>query len=168
MCSDSARGIPAKPKGRKPCTPERAATWAVYTPDSCPQWARRNPTVLPVQSKVISLPIRCAVMMASALLWVGCDSAPGLDDSGEPPTLSDVTIFPRSVDLTALPSAALGGDVVYVPVIMEATASDPDGDLAGVAYVVQHPVPGEEPLARGSLEPEGSGRYTRKIGRAHV
>jgi len=63
------------------------------------------------------------------------------------------------IEVDELPQGSLVGESVRVSVSISAAASDPDGDLQTVAFVLQAPLASNEPVASGVLSAAGGGRY---------
>ena len=102
-----------------------------------------------------------ACVLVSTLLISGCDSVPGPESlDGRPPVLSDFTYSPTNIVLGQLPAEQVIGDLVRIPLTLQVTAEDPDGDLKDVMYVVRSNRTGEDPVTAGLFEGQGSFRYT--------
>lgn len=94
----------------------------------------------------------CGLILALA----ACDAAPGPRSIDEqPPLLSDFSYSPGQV----LGSADDSAEPVPVSLAISTRASDPDGDLDHVSFVVQSPLPGRAAVATGRLESVGAGQY---------
>ena len=94
-----------------------------------------------------------ALLAGLPLLLAACDAAPGLPASGgAPPVLSDFAFTPERLNVA---SPGEGADVVEVPLVVEVTARDPEGDVREVRYVVSPPTSGAGPLLEGTLEAAG-------------
>jgi hypothetical protein len=94
----------------------------------------------------------CGLILALA----ACDVAPGPRPAGEhPPRLTDFSYSPGQV----IGSSGETAGPVPVSLTIAAQASDPDGDLDHVAFVVQSPLPGRPAIATGRLDAAGAGRY---------
>ena len=90
----------------------------------------------------------------------GCDSAPGLSGpEGEPPIISAFSFSPAFVDIATLPPEQRTDTTAIVPLSIEVSARDEDGDLLSVEFVVQSLVAGQPPLAQGVMSESGS-RYS--------
>lgn len=101
----------------------------------------------------------CAGVLLSLL--AACDSAPGPEQLGlRPPLLQDFTFSPQRVVFGILPPDQIVGDSVRVPLSLSVVAFGPESPIAEVAYVVQSPFSSIEPIATGTLQPEGGNRYT--------
>ena len=89
----------------------------------------------------------------------GCDSAPGVDGpEGSPPEVSGLSFTPTFVDLATLPPEQQTDTTAVVPFSVHVGATDPDGDLRSVYYVVQSLVAGEPPILQGEMT-EGDFSY---------
>jgi len=74
-----------------------------------------------------------------------CDSAPGADALDQrPPVLSAFSYTPQSIVLEQIPR-------------------DLDNDVEEVAFVLQSPLPGADPVATGLLGPQGQGAYGTQV-----
>ncbi|MFT5142772.1 MAG: hypothetical protein ACI80V_001330 [Rhodothermales bacterium] len=110
--------------------------------------------------KTLSLALWLALLAPLSLAISGCDSAPGAEDPfARPPVVRDVVFTPRLIQIDDLPQSARVGDNVLVPITVSATASDADGDLDRVAFVIQSPVGATEPIASGEMT-LSAGRYS--------
>lgn len=99
-----------------------------------------------------------ATFVFAALFMAACDATPGVDASdGAPPRLSDVSFDPDTVILPG------GDEPTTVTLNVSVAASDADGDLAEVAYVVRAPQGGLEPVASGPLARGAGGRYAASV-----
>jgi len=95
------------------------------------------------------------------VLLAGCDTAPGPEVRGlRPPSLQNFTFSPQRVVFGLLSPEQIIGDSVRVPLGLSVTALGPDSPIAEVAYVVQSPSSATRPLATGTMQPAGDGRYT--------
>jgi len=95
------------------------------------------------------------------LVLSGCDTLPEMATTdGRPPVVSDFSYSPTNVVLGQLPQEQVTGDLVRIPLSLQVTARDPDGDLKEVVYVVRSNFFGEDPVATGRLEGQGSYRYS--------
>jgi hypothetical protein len=94
-----------------------------------------------------------------------CDSAPGpVDLNPRPPVLSDFSFGPEVVNTGQLPEGwQATDDGVSGPVTVSVTASDPDGTVDEVRYVVQSPTDPTQPLALGLLESTGGNGYEASV-----
>lgn len=104
----------------------------------------------------------CAPILLGLLLSLAaCDSAPGPADlNPRPPVLSDFSFGPEVVNPGQLPEGwQATDDGVSGPVTVRVTASDPDGTVDEVRYVVQSPTDPTQPLALGLLDAAGGARY---------
>lgn len=102
----------------------------------------------------LSLP-RLLLAVACTLALAACDSGPGsATPEGVPPVVSDLTFSPQEI------GSAPGGEGAFtVPLTLDVAARDEDGDLDGVFFAIQSPASGQEPVATGSLESAGGGRF---------
>lgn len=107
-----------------------------------------------------ALPAAVTASLCGVLILGGCDSAPGPSSlDGSPPLLSEFAFSPSHVVLNQLPPDRVDGDVVRIPVAFEVTVSDLDGDIDRLGYIVQSPVRQNVPLAEGTIDVPGPGRY---------
>ncbi len=106
--------------------------------------------------------IRHAVVVAvttGAALLAGCDTAPGPESPGFGPVVSDLRYDPPSVVVSELPEGSVSGGMVTVPFSLSVQASDPDGDLADVSWIVRGPDADTAPVASGRLSVQTGGRF---------
>ena len=97
-------------------------------------------------------------------LIAACDSAPGPEQLGlRPPLLQNFTFSPQRVVFGVLPPEQIAGDSVRVPLELSVTALGPESRIEEVAFVVQSPFSSIDPIATGTLEPQGSNRYTASL-----
>ena len=95
----------------------------------------------------------------TAVLFAGCDQAPGVEPpGGDPPVLSQFEFDPHSVSLGS-PGVDEVGELVRFSVSIGVNVDDPDGDLERVAYVVRSPYTEQEPVAEGDLSASGGSAY---------
>ncbi len=88
-----------------------------------------------------------------ALLFFGCDAAPGTADlNAAPPRVFDLEFSPDSLNLANLDPAQVSGDSVTVDISVGVFATDIDGDLASVSYTLLPPLLTDEPIASGTLQ----------------
>ena len=105
------------------------------------------------------LPSLCVPVVLATVL-AACDATPGPDAlGGLPPELSDLAYTPTAVSLVAGDPYTVEDDVALVPLTLDVRARDADGAVQEVAYVVQTPDVGADPLAAGTLTAAGDGRY---------
>lgn len=106
---------------------------------------------------------RAPGIVALALLLAvaaGCDSAPGPEEAGlRPPVVSDLSYEPGAILVDELPPESVTGGVATVPVTAEVRATDRDGDLDRVSWVLRGPVAGSAAVASGDFTPSGSGLF---------
>ncbi len=103
--------------------------------------------------------IRIATRVASlfVVLLGGCDSAPGVDGpDGSPPVITGFSFSPAFVDLATLPPDQQTDTTAVIPFSIQVRASDDDGDLQAVEYLVQALVAGQPPLLQGSMSGSGA------------
>jgi len=87
----------------------------------------------------------------------GCDSTPGVPGPfGAPPVISDFSFSPAYVDVATLPPEQRTDSMAIVPLSVEVTARDEDGDLAAVEFLVQSLVAGQPPLLAGVMSGAGT------------
>lgn len=96
------------------------------------------------------------MLVAACAFVAACDQAPGpADEAGNPPVLSEFSFSPH---VYSIGNDAEGEDQ-SVPLTMEVTATDPDGDLETVSFVVQPPFGGAAPVAQGTLSRASGARF---------
>lgn len=105
-----------------------------------------------------------ACVLGSLLLVAACDSAPGPPQIDvQAPELSDFSFSPQVVNAEQLPDGWTDdGTTITGRIDVNVAASDPDGTVQTVNYVVQSPLSAVEPLATGRLMRSG-GAYTGTI-----
>lgn len=97
--------------------------------------------------------------MVLAAAMAACDTAPGPDLPGRGPVVSDLRVDPPAIVVSSLPEGSVSGGRVTVPMTISVRASDPDGDLAAVSWLLRSPDPGSEPVAEGALAVQTGGRF---------
>lgn len=97
--------------------------------------------------------------MVLAAAMAACDTAPGPEDQGRGPVVSDLQVDPPAIVVASLPEGSVSGGRVTVPMTISVRASDPDGDLASVAWLLRGPDAGSEPVAGGELALQAGGRF---------
>jgi len=98
---------------------------------------------------------RIFFLVAAGALAVGCDSGPGpVDLDGRSPVVSDLSFTPIKV------FSAGTGETVEEQLIVQVDATDSDGDLETVFFIVQSPVPGGDPVGTAEVAASGDGRYS--------
>ena len=99
-------------------------------------------------------------LAALPLLLAGCDSEPGLPAArGRAPLVSNLSVTPDTVLLERLAPGDIAGGFARVAVRVSATASDAEGPIADVTYVVQRVTGGLNPLLVGRMRAAGAGVY---------
>ncbi len=97
------------------------------------------------------------VAAGTVLVFSSCDSVPGVPGGeGTPPLLSDVEFTPAFVDIASIPAEQRTDTTLIVPFSVQATATDFDGDLLSVAFVVQDLVAGNTPILQGAMTGTGT------------
>ncbi len=111
--------------------------------------------------------MRVSTALAAACIGVllglvaACDSAPGPEQLGlRPPLLQDFTFSPQRVVFGVLPPEQIVGDSVRVPLELSVVALGSQSPIEEVSYVVQSPFSSFEPIATGTMQPQGSNRYS--------
>ncbi len=91
----------------------------------------------------------------------GCDSLPEeVATISRPPTLSNFTYTPRQFDLgTAQPGTVVSG-LADIDFAVGVDASDPDGSVSQVNFVLRPPAIGSAPLVNLEMNDEGNGHYS--------
>lgn len=104
---------------------------------------------------------RATLVAATAVLpfLAGCDTAPGPEAPGSGPVVSELRYDPPSIVVSTLPDGSVSGGKVTVPFSLSVRASDPDGDLAQVSWVLRGPDAGTAPVASGDLAVQTGGRF---------
>lgn len=97
------------------------------------------------------------LVFAAAL--AACDTGPGPEAPGRGPVVSDLQVDPPAIVVAGLPEGSISGGRVTVPLTISVRASDPDGDLASVAWLLRGPDAGSEPVAHGDLALQAGGRF---------
>lgn len=93
------------------------------------------------------LPRFAGAIVFAALLFSGCDSAPGLPDTpGRAPVVSGLAVTPDALVRNAFENGQIDGDTARIPVTISASALDPDGEIAEVQAVVLAPTSSLRPL----------------------
>ena len=101
---------------------------------------------------------RLFLLAVAGAVFAGCDSGPGVvDPDGRSPVVADLTFSPTMV------SSGGTNEIVEAALTVQVDASDPDGDLEAVFFIVQSPVPGENPVGTAELEASGDGRYSADL-----
>lgn len=90
-----------------------------------------------------------AVLGMGLGLWGGCDTVPAPDREKQPPSVSSLQVVPDSVHESDLPSEQVQDSVAGVPLRISVRATDTDGTIARVVFVLE---PSSNP--RGSLSRE--------------
>lgn len=105
-----------------------------------------------------------ACVLGSLLLVAACDSAPGPPQIDvQAPELSDFSFSPQVVNAEQLPEGWTDdGTTITGRIDVSVAASDSDGTVQTVNYVVQSPLSAVEPLTTGRLTRSG-GAYTGTI-----
>jgi hypothetical protein len=89
------------------------------------------------------------------VLAAGCDSGPGpADFSGRNPVVQELAFTPDTVFSDG------PGETVQVSLSVEVDASDADGDLDRVYFIVQSPVPGADAAGRAEIDAPDDGRFS--------
>lgn len=103
--------------------------------------------------------LRCllgaAVLVAGLGLWGGCDTVPAPDREKQPPFVSSLQVVPDSIHESDLDQVT--DSSAQVPLDISAQATDPDGTIARVVFVLEpssNPrgtVSGALPVVEGAL-----------------
>lgn len=96
-----------------------------------------------------------------AVLAAACDSAPGVAPlDNRPPRISNLSYTPAIIDPAAGDAQFPVADGnVTVPLTVQATAVDPDGEVTDVLFVLEAPGLGRRVAVSGRMEPADEGRY---------
>lgn len=98
---------------------------------------------------------RLFLLATAGALIAGCDSGPGpVDLDGHSPVVDDLSFNPTKVFSAGM------GETIEVELTVVVDASDADGDLETVFFIVQSPVPGADPVGTAELDVTGDGRYS--------
>jgi len=73
--------------------------------------------------------------------------------------LQDFTFSPQRVVFGVLPPEQIVGDSVRVPLALSVVAFGTQSPIEEVSYVVQSPFSSFEPIATGTMQPQGNNRY---------
>jgi len=97
-----------------------------------------------------------ALIIALGVFNFACDSAPGPEDlSASAPVISNMSVTP---DLLALDLIAGGDETVDALITVSLDASDVDGDLKSVFFIVRSPFAGQATIAEEEVNASNSGR----------
>jgi len=77
------------------------------------------------------------VLLGASLGLLGCDAAPAPERSLQPPSVATLHVAPDSVVPAALPPDQVRDSTVQVPLQLEAQATDPDGAVARVVFLIE-------------------------------
>jgi hypothetical protein len=95
----------------------------------------------PLFSLTVGRLLKCGglagVFLGASLGILGCDTVPTPERSLQPPTVANLHVVPDSVVPTALPPEQVGDSTVQVPLQLEAQATDPDGTVARVVFLIE-------------------------------
>ena len=112
---------------------QQRVTWAVFF-------------VWPATSKQLIYLLLCA------LVYVGCDSEPGLEDpNGRPPIVANLSFSPEQLDVASLDASQVQDGLVEVMVDISVEVTDADSDLDRVVFVLRSPVQEQDALAFETL-----------------
>lgn len=101
---------------------------------------------------------RFFLLVAAGALVAGCDSGPGpVDLDGRSPVVGDLSFTPIKVFSSGT------DETVEEPLTVLVDATDPDGDLETVFFIVQSPVPGAAPVGTAEVDAPGDGRYSADL-----
>ena len=101
----------------------------------------------------------CCAILLLFILFTGCDTLPEQADSiSRPPQLSNLTYSPRQLDLGTTPEIIVAGRA-SIDFNVSVDASDPDGTVTGVNFILRPPTAGSAPLVNLEMTPGNNGRY---------
>lgn len=101
-----------------------------------------------------------ALFTALVVLLGACDSDPlAPDPLARPPFVAELIYTPDVVAVDELPSSSRVGESVRIPVTIQVSAGDADGDLSRVSYVIRAPIAQNQPVSAGDLVSQGSGVF---------
>lgn len=82
--------------------------------------------------------LAAAVLLVGGLgLWGGCDTVPAPERDRQAPSVSALEVVPDSVHESDLPSDQVQDSSARVPLNISARATDPDGSVARVVFVLE-------------------------------
>lgn len=82
--------------------------------------------------------LAAAVLLVGGLgLWGGCDTVPAPERDQQSPSVSALEVVPDSVHESELPSDQVQDSSAQVPLDISARATDPDGSIARVVFVLE-------------------------------
>ena len=94
-------------------------------------------------------------------LLAACDTAPGPEALDlRPPVVQDFSFSPQRVVFGLLPPEQIVGDSVQVPLDLSVVALGPESPIEEVTYIVQSTQSLGDPLLTGTMQPQGSNRFT--------
>ncbi len=88
-------------------------------------------------------------------LWAlgGCDTVPAPERNQQPPSVAGLQVVPDSINQSDLPPDQVGDSSAVVPLVIDSVrATDPDGSVARVAFVLE-PSSNPRGAISGSLPP---------------
>jgi len=95
-----------------------------------------------------------------ALLWVGCDVEPGIEDpTGRPPAVSNLSFTPNELDIRSLDPSEVANGAVEIQVDVSVQVVDSDSELDRVVFVLRSPVQGQDAIAFQFLDPSTANQY---------
>ncbi len=101
-----------------------------------------------------------AAAAAVAVVCAGCDSVPDAGPfDGVPPQINSFTFAPNNIDISALPPEQRTDSTALIPLSIRVTASDPDGTVGAVVYVLDGLSAEDPPVLEGLLRQSG-GEFT--------
>ncbi len=98
-----------------------------------------------------------AALAAIGALCIGCDSVPGTDPSDAvPPRITSFSFTPNDVDISALPPEQRTDSTALIPLSIQVTATDADGTVGAVVFILEGLAPEDPPVLEGLLRPVGA------------
>lgn len=110
------------------------------------------------------LSARCALFSALGLgaFLLGCDQV-SRPETGQPPTVSGLTVSPDSVNVADLPPDQVNDSAAVVGIRIAAEVEDPDGSVVRVEFTFE-PASTPEGTVTGPLNPATDSLYDQRIG----
>lgn len=100
--------------------------------------------------------------MISLMILAGCDSLPeGTSGISRPPAVANLSFSPETINIGDLPASSVVNGMAQIDFFVEVDASDPDGTVESVHFILRSPTVGSEALANVEMQPVTgqSGRY---------
>ncbi len=98
-------------------------------------------------------PLAALLALAGVLLFAACDADPGQPDAiGRPPVIRALSVSPDSIRIDQLPVEQIADSIATIPLNILVDATDPDGRIESVVFVLLDRTPGSEPVGEAALE----------------